>query len=118
MPPPAILKSDDLRVEDTLGGHPGRRAGASTVISAISSPKMNRATSTSWTSESRTIISERNESGTVSFRWVLCSSSVRPNWPLSSSVFICAYSGSKRRMKPTCTRGCPALQLGLDEPQR
>ena len=77
------------------------------MISTISSPNSHRHTSTSWTSESRTIISERNESGTVLLRCTLCTSSSRPRSPESSIAFIAAYSGSKRRMKPTCTSGRP-----------
>ena len=83
--------------------------GARTWICAISSPNSHRVTSTSWTSESRTIISDTNPGGVSLLRCVLCTMRVRPREPESSSRFSSAYSGSNRRMKPTWMSGRPAL---------
>ena len=108
MPPPAMVKiaicGSRTPSSATLVG-----VGAMTWICAISSPNSHRVTSTSWTSESRTIISDTNPGSVSLLRCVLCTIRVRPSAPESSSRFSSAYSGSNRRMKPTWTSGRPPL---------
>ena len=89
MPPPAIRNTATCGSTTPSAAY-DVGAGECTVISTISSPNSQRHTSTSCTSESRTIISERKVSGTVLLRCTLCTSSSRPSSPESSISFIAA----------------------------
>ena len=85
---------------------------------AISSSNRNRVTSTSWTSESRTIIALSKSAARRGCGARSAAPAGGPSSPRSISAFSAAYSGSKRRMKPTWISRLPSSASRLTTSER